>query len=258
MLFALPKRARMRTLVWEHSFGNHQISSNKRLAVLRAVARPLYARAHATITVSESLRRDMLGAGFGGTIEVIPNIIRKFDSDHAKEVIPGRLLAIGSLRKNKNQSLALRTLALLPTHYSLDILGDGPERSALERLAVELGIADRVNFHGYFPNPAEYFARAQFVIHPSLGETYGLVLFEASEFGKPVVAANQSVMAELIPQLVPGAVAEPHPRAFASAILALEANPVADEDFAEAADRRDLVSQNIVRDWERLISSAAQ
>src|SRR5436305_11141527 len=64
MLFALPKRSRMRTLVWEHSLDNHQININKRLKLLRAVARPLYARARATIAVSESLRRDMYDAGF--------------------------------------------------------------------------------------------------------------------------------------------------------------------------------------------------
>jgi glycosyltransferase involved in cell wall biosynthesis len=257
MLLALPKRSLPRTLVWEHSFDNEKIRANRRLAVLRAVARPLYARACATISVSESLRRDMRGAGFGGIIEVIPNIIRELDSGHTKEVIPGRLLTIGSLKKTKNQSLALRTLALLPKHFSLDVLGDGPERSMLERLAVELGIANRVYFYGYLPNPAEHFARSEYVIHPSLGETYGLVLFEASSFRKPVVAANQSVMAELIPQLVPGLVAAPQPRAFASAIRSLEATPVTEQDFAEAAHRRELVSQDIVRDWQRLICSAS-
>jgi glycosyltransferase involved in cell wall biosynthesis len=257
MLLALPKRSRMRTLVWEHSLDNHQINIKKRLKLLRAVARPLYARARATIAVSESLRRDMYDAGFGGTIEMIPNIVRKFDSDHVNEVVPGRLLTVGSLSTVKNQSLALRTLALLPSHYSLDVLGDGPERSNLLRLAVELGIADRVNFHGYVAYPAEYFAQAQFVIHPSHSETYGLVMYEAADFNKPVIAANQGVMADVIPRLVPGAVAEPNPHAFASAILSLDADPVSEADFAEAARRRELASKNIVRDWSRLISRAA-
>jgi glycosyltransferase involved in cell wall biosynthesis len=257
MLFALPKRCRTKTLVWEHSLDKHQITINRRLAVLRAVARPLYARARATIAVSESLRRDMYDAGFSGPIAIVPNIVRKFDSDQFNEVVPGRLLAVGSLSKVKNQSLALRALALLPKHYSLDIVGDGPERSNLERLATELGIADRVNFHGYVPNPAEHFARAQFVIHPSHSETYGLVMFEAADFRKPVIAANQGVMAEVVPRLAPGVLAQPQPPSFASAILSLEATPVSEQDFAEAARQRELASKHIVHDWNRLISSAA-
>jgi glycosyltransferase involved in cell wall biosynthesis len=247
----------MKTLVWEHSLDNHQININKRLKILRAVARPLYARARATIAVSEALRSDMYAAGFGGTIEMIPNMVRKFDSVRSNEVIRGRLLTVGSLSKVKNQSLALRTLALLPAHYSLDVLGDGPERDNLLRLATELGIDDRVNFHGYVTNPAEHFAQAQFVIHPSHSETYGLVMYEAADFRKPVIAANQGVMAEAVPRLVPGVVAQPQPDAFASAILSLEADPVSEEDFAEAAHQRELASKHIVRDWNRLISTAA-
>ncbi len=257
MLLVLPKRSRLRTLVWEHSFDNEKVRSHRNLAILRAVARPLYARAHATITVSESLKRDMRGAGFAGSIEVIPNIIRKFDADPAIEVAPGRLLTIGSLSKTKNQSLALHALSMLPSRFSLDVLGDGPDRHTLEQLAVELGVASRVTFRGYTPNPAEYFARAQIVVHPSLGETYGLVLFEAADFRKPVVAVNQSVMADLIPRLIPGLVTEPRPRAFASAILALDAAPVAEKAFSEAAHLRELLSRNVVSDWKRLINGAA-
>jgi len=233
------------------------VGSARSLAVLRAVARPLYSRARATITVSESLRRDMLGAGFSGSIEVIPNIVRKFEINHASNPIPGRLLAVGSLTKTKNQALALQTLAMLPLKYSLDIVGEGPERPALEQLVDELGLADRVVLHGYLSDPTEQFAGAQIVIHPSLGETYGLVLFEAAEFRRPVVAANQSAMAEMIPQLVPGLVAEPQPDAFANAILSLDTAPLTAQDYDEAARRRAQISKGIEDDWKRLINSAA-
>lgn len=255
MLFVLPKRSCARTLVWEHSLDNHQININKRLKILRAVARPLYARARATVAVSEALRQDMYRAGFRGTIEMIPNIVRTFDSDRTTEVVRGRLLTVGSLSKVKNQELALRAVALLPQHYSLDVLGDGPERGNLEQLALELGIAERVNFLGYVSNPAEYFARAQFVIHPSHSETYGLVMYEAADFSKPVVAGDHGVMAEAIPRLVPGAVARPEPNDFADAILSLEASPVCEQEFTEAARKRRLASTNIVNDWNRLIDS---
>jgi hypothetical protein len=60
-------------------------------------------------------------------------------------------------------------------------------------------------------------------------------------------------MAEVIPQLIPGLVAEPQPGAFASAILSLDATPVGERAVADAAHQRKLLSQNIIRDWHRLI-----
>ncbi|MBE1547964.1 glycosyltransferase involved in cell wall biosynthesis [Mycobacterium sp. OAS707] len=257
MLCVLPKQFRMRTIVWEHAFSSAQVRSLKKLRILRALARPLYARAFAIVSVSESLRSDMRSAGFDGAIEVIPNITRTFESGDTARVVARRLLTIGSLDKRKNQALALRALALLPTDYSLDVLGNGPERTALENLATELGIADRVNFYGFVSNPAEYYARAQCVIHPSLTETYGLVFFEAAGFRKPVVALNRGVMRETIPQFVSGLLAEADPGDFAAAILSLETNPVSDKEFTDAERRRDARAQKIVHDWQLLINSAA-
>ncbi|MCV7282686.1 glycosyltransferase [Mycolicibacterium flavescens] len=256
MLMALPKKLLAHTLIAEHSFDKGKVASCKRLAVMEAAARRYYHRAFATVTVSESVRHDMREAGFQDRIEVIPNIVREFDSHFAEEICSGRLVTVGSLTRTKNQGLALRTLALLPEQYSLDVVGDGPERRALERLANDLGITERVNFRGYVENPAEFYSQAQIVVHPSLGETYGLVLYEAASFGKPVVAADRSVMAKVIPEFVPGKVAEPHPEAFASAILSLEATPLSQRVFTDAASRRRAASRNIVKDWGSLIGDA--
>ncbi len=115
-----------------------------------------------------------------------------------------------------------------------------------------------MRFHGYVPNPAEYYSQSQIVIHPSLGETYGLVLFEAADFSTPVVAADRSVMAQVIPHLVPGRVAEPQTDAFASAIRSLEDGPISEREFSEAAHRRKSVSRSIVGDWKRLIDETME
>lgn len=258
MLVALPARVRRRCLVWEHSFDDQKVDSDGTLVYLRSIARPMYARAGATIVVSDSLRSNLHSAGFRGKIEVIPNFTRNFNLVTATETIPGRLLSVGSLTRTKNQLLALQTLALLPTRYSLDILGDGPERENLQRSASELGVADRVNFCGHVSNPAHYFAQSEIVIHPSLGETYGLVLFEAAEFGRPVVAVNQSVMPETIPRYVPGLVAEPQAHTFAAGIRSLEDHPPTAEQVARAGQERRLLAENIGGDWERLIDAVSQ
>lgn len=255
ILAALPRTSRRRTIVWEHSFGVHQVSVDRRLAILRGLARFAYAKAYATVAVSDALKHDLRAAGFRGLIEVIPNPVRDSGVVPRGEEIPGRLVTIGSLRKVKNQDLALRTLAVLPERFSLDVLGDGPDREKLEELAGILGISHRVKFWGHVSEPTPHLARADMVIHPSIGETYGLVLFEAAQCGKPVVAVNQSVMAEFIPRLVPGMVAKPEPGAFAAAVLAIEAGRIPPSDFEKAAHERESFLGNIVTDWVRLFDS---
>nr|WP_160145503.1 glycosyltransferase [Arthrobacter sp. SLBN-53] len=258
LLLALSRNACRGALIWEHSFGDEQAKSSRNLRVLRFIARTLYARAHATVAVSESLRRDLIAYGFSEPIAVIPNIVRNLNRQDTQHVISGRLLAVGSLTKNKNLGLAIRALSLLPSSYTLDIVGDGAQRHELEGLVRELGITDRVWFSGYVEDPAEYFSRAEIMVHPSLGETYGLVLFEAAQFGKPVVAVNQSVMPEVVPALVPGVLTAPEPKCFADAIVRLSQRPITPEEHASAHLRRQQAVQNIATDWQQLINSASE
>lgn len=258
LLLALSRNACRGALIWEHSFGDEQAKSSRNLRVLRFIARTLYARAHATVAVSESLRRDLIAYGFSEPIAVIPNMVRSLNRQDTQQVISGRLLAVGSLTKNKNLGLAIRALSLLPSSYTLDIVGDGSQRHELEGLVRELGVSDRVLFSGYVEDPAEYFSRAEIMVHPSLGETYGLVLFEAAQFGKPVVAVNQSVMPEVVPALVPGVLTAPEPRSFADAILRLSQRPITSEEHASADLRRQQAVQNIATDWQHLINSASE
>lgn len=258
LLLTLSRTASRGALIWEHSFGDEQVKSSRNLRVLRFIARTLYARAHATVAVSESLRRDLLAYGFSEPIAVIPNIVRNLNRQDTPRVISGRLLAVGSLTRNKNLSLAIHALSLLPSSYTLDIVGDGAQRHELESMVRELGIADRVWFSGYVEDPAEYFARAEIMVHPSLGETYGLVLFEAAQFGKPVVAVDQSVMPEVVPALVPGVLAAPEPRSFADAIIRLSQRPITPEEHARAHLLRQKAVENIAKDWQQLINSASE
>lgn len=254
VLLATGRSARQRSLVWEHSFDSQKVKTNRNLALLQMIARPLYGRARATVTVSESLRDDMRAAGFGGRLEVVPNLVRKL-SVCPVDAIPGRLATVGRLIETKNQSLALQMLAKLPERFTLDIVGDGPRREALETFADDIGVRHRVTFHGHCENTDEFYARAQIVVHPSLGETYGLVLYEAAELRKPVVAVKQSVMASVVPTLVPGALAEPQPEAFASAVLSLERAPIPGSVFNDAAERRRELTSGVVAGWRELIES---
>ncbi|MCW3015039.1 MAG: glycosyl transferase group 1, partial [Solirubrobacterales bacterium] len=69
------------------------------------------------------------------------------------------------------------------------IVGDGPERAALQALAMELGLTDRVEFVGQLPHP-QAVARARqahLFVMPSIDEAFGVAYVEAMAAGVPVI-----------------------------------------------------------------------
>jgi glycosyltransferase involved in cell wall biosynthesis len=96
-------------------------------------------------------------------------------------------LAVGRLHPNKGFSLLLEALAMT-RDVGLAIAGDGPLREALERLAEDLAIAERVQFLGWRDDVPQLMAQADFLVCPSLHEPLGNVVIEAWSAGLPVIA----------------------------------------------------------------------
>ena len=92
----------------------------------------------------------------------------------------------------------LRALPSLPTDTVLVVLGDGPERPALGRLAHELGVDGRVFLLGRVPDVASWLRRATLLVHPARWEGFGLGVLEAMLAGLPVVASRVSSLSELV------------------------------------------------------------
>jgi len=105
---------------------------------------------------------------------------------------PPVILAIGGLRKVKDFSTLLRAFARLPTALNarLLVLGEGKERPRLTALAKRLGVADRVDLHGFVEDPFPYLARAQLLVLSSRREGLSNVLVEAMAMGTPVAATD--------------------------------------------------------------------
>ena len=82
----------------------------------------------------------------------------------------------------------------------LSIAGDGPERAALERLAVRLGCADRVAFLGAQTHDQvrALLSRAAVFAHPGTREAFGIALLEARAAGVPVVAMNAGGVPDVV------------------------------------------------------------
>jgi glycosyltransferase involved in cell wall biosynthesis len=101
---------------------------------------------------------------------------------------PPRIAFIGRLLAQKRVDLLLQAAARLGCQ--VDILGDGPELPALRAKAVELGITDKVVFHGQVSDlgvKAEIFRKADIGVLPGLG---GLAIQEMMWHGLPVVTSH--------------------------------------------------------------------
>jgi glycosyltransferase involved in cell wall biosynthesis len=117
------------------------------------------------------------------------------------------ILHVGRLVEKKGTAVLLRAFAQLPEKAArLAIIGDGPLRRPLERLAEELGVSGRVGFLGALP-PEEvggWMRRAAVVAAPSVtardGDAEGLanVVVEAAASARPVVASDHPGMNEAV------------------------------------------------------------
>lgn len=94
---------------------------------------------------------------------------------------------VAALREEKNIARLLGAFARLPSGR-LVIVGDGPERLALEALAASLGIADRVQFVGHRQDTAAFYAQFDIFVLSSDTEQMPLSVIEAMASGLPVVS----------------------------------------------------------------------
>jgi teichuronic acid biosynthesis glycosyltransferase TuaC len=108
---------------------------------------------------------------------------------------PPRLVTVAHLVARKRHADVLRALWLLrDRHPDLrwDVIGDGPERAALERLAGELDLSDRVRWHGQLPHEEAVAAarRGTVFVLPSVDEAFGVAYVEAMGAGVPAVGCR--------------------------------------------------------------------
>ena len=118
---------------------------------------------------------------------------------------------LGGLRPEKNLSMLIRSYhtADLP-NSKLVLIGEGPCRGDLERLAKELRIADRVIFAGHRPEPSRYLADLDVFVMSSVTEQVSNAQLEAMACGLPVICTNAGDSGELLGQNASVCVVEPN------------------------------------------------
>lgn len=132
---------------------------------------------------------------------------------------------VGRLDRVKGHDVLIEALPRLPG-ARVEIVGAGPEESALRRRAGELGVADRLSLTGWSDRVADRLAEFDIFCHPSRYEGLGLALLEAMRAGLPCVASAVGGVPELLDHGRCGVLVPPEdPRALAEALAALAADP---------------------------------
>ncbi|MGC2525608.1 MAG: glycosyltransferase, partial [Stellaceae bacterium] len=151
------------------------------------------------------------------------------------------LLAVGNLVALKRHKLMVEALALLP-ETDLVIVGDGPQRGAIEALARQRGIPDRVRLLGRLPQErlAQIYQAADLLLLVSTHEGWPNVLLESMACGTPVVVSEIAGIADIVATPAAGlVVAAVTAQRLAAAISDLLAGPptrAATRAYAEQFD----------------------
>ena len=174
----------------------------------RLIARAL-AHGKVLLVGTESMRRALGREGI--RCEVVGYPVTPPAPDFARRPAEHpTFLYCGRLAPEKGVGLLLRAFARIVgelPRLRLRLIGDGPERARLQRLASDLGVAEAVSFAGWQPRGEvdRSMAEAWALVAPSLwAEPFGLVAPEAIMRGLPVVASAAGGLAETVVDGVSG------------------------------------------------------
>jgi Glycosyl transferases group 1 len=140
-------------------------------------------------------------------VRVIPNYVNMEDPVlSAEDRVPGLAVYVGQLVERKRVESLIRAIAEQPPeeHAVLEIIGDGPERGALEGLATELEAP--VKFLGLMDHEQalERMSRASVYLHASLLEGHPKSVIEAMACGTPCIVADTPGLGSLVENGVTG------------------------------------------------------
>ena len=209
----------------------------------RWVERALRPLTTVTVCVSENERQAGLAARAceERTTIVIRNGVttRALDVTKPRSARP-RLVMVGRLQAPKDPITLVRALAMVHAgDIEAVLVGDGPERAAVEDEIGRLGLGSAVRLLGERTDVAELLATADVFVLSTHSEGLPLSVLEAMAAGLPVVASNVGGIPELVADGVSGLLVPPgDPDALAEAIERLLENPRLSQQLGLAGRRR--------------------
>ena len=219
-------------------------------------------RAQHIITPSDSIKDSLAkSAGISERVTTIPTGI---DFEHFQQA-DGQavrekynlgdkkvLVTISRLAEEKNVKTLLKAVKEVMDvrdDVLLLVIGDGPQRSDLEKFAADIGISKRVRFTGLVPFEAvpNHLKAGDLFIYSSITETQGLVTAEAMATGLPVVAVDATGTSDTVEDGVQGLLTANDSSALAQAALRVLDDDALYAQFQETAVARakdlDMMSQ---------------
>jgi glycosyltransferase involved in cell wall biosynthesis len=221
------------------------------------------------LAVSAAMRDDMIALGMPGERIAVHHT----GIDHSRFAPAPRapakaalgvtgplVVSVGALIPRKGQAFAVRAMAQLP-EARLALIGEGEDRPLLEKLAWELGVADRVHLLGSLPHGeiAHYLQAADLAVLPSASEGLANAWIEALACGTPLIITDAGGAREVVKSDAAGRIVARDADAIAAAIHELLSAPPRRE--AVAATVADYSWQAngaaLVAHWRHLIKAAA-
>ncbi len=146
---------------------------------------------------------------------------------------------VGRLSVEKGADRAVRLLAQLPAATHLHLIGDGPQRPALEQLVAQLRLAERVHFHGWQKQSQRWYEAFDLLLLPSHTEGLPNVVLEAMAMGVPTAATDVGGVRDLLADGACGLILPPtEPQAWSPPVTALLQNAPQRARFAQLARQR--------------------
>jgi len=170
---------------------------------IQAVEAEVLPQLDGLVFVSEFMRRE-LGARIPAITNVDAVVVPNFLPDPGvvdADTAVHDLINIGTLEARKNQQYLLEIVAALRDMgwpMTLTLVGDGPDRMALEATARTLNLGELVRFAGFVRNGADQIGLHRACIHVATMENLPLTLLEAMARGRPVFAAPVGGVPEVL------------------------------------------------------------
>ena len=236
------------TLIQPASSGHYGEAEEMARTKGYALLRPIAASNTAYAAISADIERQWLALG------VPPSrMIRTASGVDDRHFRPGsskleaslpprpRVVYTGRLHPQKNLPSLLEAWAEVASksRANLVLVGDGPDREALEWKVEVLNIGHRVHFAGPVADPAEHLRAADVFVLPSVAEGMSNSLLEAMASSLPCVVSRIGGNTDLIADGIHGRLVDPRdPAELAAAILGLIDDPTGAAEMGEAARRK--------------------
>lgn len=164
-------------------------------------------RADACIAVSREMLHEIESVESTAVARttILPNgvdVPAEFPTPADSFTMSKNLLFVGRLDRIKGIFPLIEAMKSVRPDVRLVMVGDGPERAALERTIAQSGLKDRISLMGALPSEQvfEHIRSSFALVLPSFHETQGIVLLEANACGKPVIASDIPGIREVVRQ----------------------------------------------------------